>query len=52
MSIANLQFLSSLMLECLQSVSYLHPADLVPPAAGDGAGEDGVSPLLHRHVLH
>ena len=40
--------------EIAQSVDcprpHLHPADLVAPAAGHGAGQDGLSPHHHRHV--
>ena len=33
-------------------VAHLNPADLEVPEPGDGAGEDGLPPLHHRHVVH
>ena len=32
--------------------SHLNPADLEVPEPGDGAGEHGLPPLHHRHVVH
>ena len=32
--------------------AHLNPADLEVPEPGDGAGEHGLPPLHHRHVVH
>ena len=36
----------------LSQFAHLNPADLEVPEPGDGAGEHGLPPLHHRHVVH